>query len=184
MKIAKMILCLAISLMPVSAFAQGFEANDDCLSFKRDVQATQPELDSLESLFQREAISQSQYNADLYEGVKVLSRLGEIFFKASELYEVKCRTGLLEAGDRESLVKLYDDWYLSPISAAHGFFKRAREAAIFLGLQSDVDSISKSIQEFESAVLAVSKLCEKDLADTAKVEHCKELSLRLAEAMK
>lgn len=184
MKIAKMMLCFAFCLLPVTAFAQSFESNDDCLNFKRDVQATQPELDSLESLFRHQSISQSQYNADLYEGVKVLSRLGEIFFKASELYEVKCRTGLLEAGKREALVKLYDDWYLSPISAAHHFFKRAREAAIVLGLQSDVDSISKSIQEFETAVLAVSKLCEKDLEGTPQAAHCKELSIRLSEAMK
>lgn len=184
MKFVRIILCVSLGLFSLSAFAQDFEANADCLNFKRDVQATQVEREGLDTLFNYEKISQSQYSADLYEGVKVLSRLGDIFFKASELYEVKCRTGLLEADKREALVKLYDDWYLAPVQAAHRFFKRAREAAIYLGLQSDVDSLNKSIQEFEAAVLAVTKLCEKDLTDTSKIGHCKELSLRLSEAMK
>ncbi len=179
----KTLLCLGLILMPSYAMAQSFETVDACQSLKNEVTAAVEEARPLSSLFAEENITEEQYLAQLYQGVQLLSASGQMFFKASDSHESTCRTVLSESGKIEQIRVIYD-WYLEPVKMAYQFFKRAREAAVRLNRQGDVDVFNTTMTEYDSAVMKLVSVCESDLAGTSHAATCSELSARLGDVLK
>ena len=169
--------------MPVMAHAQSFETVDACKNLRQEVTAAVEEAKPLAGLLTDKAITQDKFLAELYEGVKVLSKSGEMFFKASDSHESTCKSMLIQANKQEEIRNIYD-WYLEPVQMAHAFFHRAREAAIQLNRQADVDAFSAAMTEYDAAVMKLVGVCESDLAGTPAATTCATLSAKLGDILK
>ncbi len=179
----KAIIFAAMMLFPVSGMAQSFDSVDACKSLRNEVSAAVEAAKPLETLLVSEQVTESEYLAQLYEGVKVLSKSGEMFFKASDSHESACKT-ILTQGEKQGELRQIYEWYLEPVRAAYQFFKRAREAAVKLNRQSDVDMFSSTMTEYDAAVMKLVGVCESDLAGTEYAKGCASLSTRLGDALR
>ncbi|MBR4984722.1 MAG: hypothetical protein IKY83_03150 [Proteobacteria bacterium] len=173
----------ACCLFPAVSSAQSFETIDACKSLRQEVTAAVEASSGLSSLMTDKSLTEAQYLEQLYEGVKILSGSGEMFFKASDSHESACKAMLSEAGQLAQVREIYD-WYLEPVQAAYQFFRRAREAAVRLNRQGDVDVFSKTMTEYDAAVMKLVSVCEGDLANTASASTCAGLSAKLGDALK
>lgn len=177
------IFLFAVLFAPSFAAAQSFDTIDDCKSLQNEVSAAVEASRSLEKLFTSGSLTEEQYLAQLYEGVQKLSSSGQMFFKASDNHESTCRTILTEAGKIEQIRVIYD-WYLEPVKLAYHFFKRAREAAVQLNRQGDVDTFNTTMTEYDAAVMKLVSVCESDLAGTPSASTCAQLSTKLGDVLK
>ena len=182
MKSLPLILSLILLILPASAMAQSFETVDACKSLQQEVTAAVEEAKPLSGLLTDENITEAVFLSQLYEGVKILSKSGEMFFKASDSHESTCKTVLTNAGKIEEIRRIYD-WYLEPVKAAYQFFRRAREAAIRLNRQADVDVFNATMTEYDAAVMKLVGVCESDLANTPSAATCATLSGKLSDAL-
>jgi hypothetical protein len=169
--------------MPCLAQAQSFETVDACKNLRQEITAAVEASKPLAGLLTDKAITQEKFLAELYEGVKVLSKSGEMFFKASDSHESTCKSMLTQAGKQEEIRMIYD-WYLEPVQIAHAFFHRAREAAIHLNRQADVDAFNTTMSEYDAAVMKLVGVCESDLANTPSASTCSQLSAKLGDVLK
>lgn len=192
MKLKLIAASLALCLFPVHAMAESpsnsditptFDSIDSCKSLQQEIAAAIEESNGLSSLLTDKSITQKDYLTQLYEGVKLLSKTGEMFFKASESHESDCKTFLKQAGKIEEIRKIYD-WYLEPTQHAYQFFKRAREAAVSLNRQKDVDAFNESMTQFDAAIMKLVGVCESDLASTPQAATCTALSTKLSDILK
>ena len=106
-----------------------------------------------------------------------------MFFKASDSHESDCKTRLTQAGKLDEVRKIYD-WYLEPTQIAYQFFKRARDAAISLNRQQDVDTFSKTMTEYDAAIMKLVGVCESDLANSPHAATCTALQTKLTDVLK
>lgn len=169
--------------MPVLAQAQSFDTVDACKNLRQEITAAVEESKPLAGLLTDQAITQDKFLAELYEGVKILSKSGEMFFKASDSHESTCKSMLTQASKQEEIRVIYD-WYLEPVQIAHAFFYRAREAAIKLNRQADVDAFNATMTEYDAAVMKLVSVCESDLANTPSAATCASLSAKLGDVLK
>ena len=172
--------CLVLFLSPAAAFGQTVGTVDACQNLRNEITAATEASGALNTLMQTEG--EEKYLNDLYEGVKSLSATGEMFFKASDSHEVACKEALKKEGKLDELLAMYD-WYLEPAQQAYRFFHRARAAAIHLKHQEDVDTLTSTIVEYQSAVMKLVGVCESDLEGTPQKAGCASLSAKLAEAI-
>lgn len=179
----KTLFFVAMMCFPVSGMAQSFDSVDSCKSLRNEVSAAVEAARPLEGLLVSAQMTESEYLSQLYEGVKVLSKSGEMFFKASDSHESGCKTVLTQGEKQGELVQIYE-WYLEPVQVAYQFFKRAREAAVKLNRQEDVDMFSQTMTEYDAAVMKLAGVCESDLAGTEYAKGCATLSARLGDALK
>ena len=184
----KFVAALALCLLPFNAMAGGsdsptFDSIDSCKSLQQEIAAAVEESNGLANLLTDKSITLDDYLSQLYEGVKLLSKTGEMFFKASESHESDCKTFLKQAGKIEEVRKIYD-WYLEPTQLAYQFFKRAREAAVSLNRQKDVDAFNESMTQYDAAIMKLVGVCEADLANTPHAATCTALSSKLADILK
>lgn len=178
MKKGWLALCFAV-MMPSLAKAQSLEQVDACKSLRQEITAAGEEARALDSLLSSEVPLES-YLSQLYEGIKILTKSGEMFFRAADSHETSCKASL--TGNGEGMAALYE-MYLEPIQKAHQFFKRGREAAISLKRQSDVDTFTQTMTEYETAVMKLVSACESDMAGLPQAERCKMLAVKLSNAM-
>lgn len=177
-------LIVALSVLaPAFAQAQSFDTVDACKSLRQEITAATEESKPLQNLMTNKAMTKDQFLAELYEGVKILSKSGEMFFKASDSHESTCKSVLLQNNKIEDVRVIYD-WYLEPVQLAHAFFHRAREIAIQLNRQADVDAFNNTMSEYHEAVMKLVGVCESDLANTASAATCANLSAKLSEVLK
>lgn len=174
--------CLFLA-MPAAAWAQSFDAIDACKELRSEVTAAVDASKGLSGLMSDKEMTEAQYLEQLYEGVKILSNSGEMFFKASDKHESACKAMLSEAGKIEQVREIYD-WYLEPVQVAYQFFRRAREAAVRLNRQGDVDVFQTTMVEYDAAVMKLVSVCESDLAGTPSAGTCAGLSAKLGDALK
>ena len=179
--------CL-FSLIPTHAMAQDndsatFNSIDSCKSLRQEITAAIEESQGLSGLLTDKSITLENYLSQLYDGVKLLSKTGEMFFKASESHESDCKTSLKQTGKLDEVRVVYD-WYLEPSRLAYQFLKRAREAAIALNRQKDVDTFNQVMTEYDAAVMKLVGVCESDLANTPHAATCSALSAKLADVLK
>ena len=182
MKITTFLIALSFLTIPATAMAQSFDTIDDCKSLRQEVTAAVEESKALSGLLTDQNLTEEAFLAQLYEGVKILSKSGEIFFKASDNHESTCKTMLTNAGKIEEIRHIYD-WYLEPSKLAYQFFRRAREAAIRLNRQADVDVFNKTMTEYDEAIMKLVSVCESDLANTPSASTCATLSAKLSDAL-
>lgn len=175
------ILALLLFLIPAAAAAQSYETLDPCDALEREIDAAQEESARLAKLFEN-ANGEEAYLADLYEGVKILARTGEMFFKAADSHETACKDKLKAASNADALLALYDR-YLLPARAARAFFKKARAAALALNRQGDVDTFNQTMVEYDAAVMQLAGVCESDLAGSDKLSLCKAISVKFSDAL-
>ena len=173
--------CLVLFLSPAAAFGQTVGTVDACQNLRNEITAATEASGARNTLMQTEG-DEEKYLNDLYEGVKSLSATGEMFFKASDSHEVACKEALKKEGKLDELLAMYD-WYLEPAQQAYRFFHRARAAAIHLKHQEDVDTLTSTIVEYQSAVMKLVGVCESDLEGTPQKAGCASLSAKLAEAI-
>ena len=76
------ILSLLLFLIPLPAVAQTYETIDACQALDREIAAAQEEAAALSKLFDG-TNDETAYLTDLYEGIKILTKTGEMFFKAA-----------------------------------------------------------------------------------------------------
>lgn len=174
-------LAIFLSLIPFQAFAQSFETLDPCQALEREITAAKEESAALSKLFEN-ANDENAYLADLYEGVKILTKTGEMFFKAADSHETACKDALKAANDFDGLLALYDQ-YLIPAQAARSFFKNARTAAIALNRQQDVDTLNQTMLEYDATIMQIVAVCENDLANSDKLPLCKAISAKFSDAL-
>ena len=184
MKLLKSVIagCL-FCMLPMAASAQSFDSVEACKSLRDEVTAAVDASKGLSGLLTAKDLTEARYLEELYEGVKILSSSGEMFFKASDKHESVCKALLSEAGKIEQVRKIYD-WYLEPVQAAYQFFRRAREAAILLNRQGDVDVFNTTMTEYDAAVMKLVSVCEGDLANTPSAATCANLSAKLGDVLK
>ncbi len=180
---ARIIPTLALLFLPSTVLAQSFDTVDSCQNLQQEVTAAVEESRGLSSLLTEQNLTEEAYLTQLYEGIKILSKSGEMFFKASDSHESTCKTILAEAKKMEQLRGIYD-WYLEPVQVAYRFFKRAREAAIRLNRQGDVDVFNSAMTEYDAAIMKLVAVCESDLTGTDYAATCKNLSAKLNDALK
>ena len=173
----------AIAILPVTAFAQAFDSVEDCRALRSEVSAAIEKSSELDSLLDTPKISQESYLEQLYSGVKILSQAGEAFFKAADNHESACKTGLRQAGKIEEIRVIYD-WYLEPSQKAYQFFHRAREVAIQLNRQADVDTFNEIMTEYDAAIMKIADVCKSDLENTPAFFTCTHLEAKLADTLK
>jgi len=184
MKYLKMfIVVLTLFVLPRAGAAQSLESVDACRNLMQAVAEAVEESKALSSLMTSETPNEEAYLSELYQGVKILTKSGEMFFRASDNYEAVCKNALREAQKIEAIRGIYDR-YLEPIQLAHRFFSRVRAQAIRLGRQDDVDTFSAVIREYEDAVMKLVSVCQSDLAGTASADTCSQLSARIADALR
>ena len=167
-----------------TAYAQSFDSIDECQALKKSVRSAIEESAPLEALLTpNNDLVDEIYLSQLYEGVKILSKSGESFFKAAEDHESACRTALRQANKIDEIRVIYD-WYLEPTKRAYQFFKRAREAAIQLHRQADVDAFNAMMTEYDAAVMKLVAVCQSDLENSSNLSTCTALSSKLADTLK
>lgn len=179
----RILLAVALAVVPGTAWAQSFETIDDCQALRESVTAAVEEAHGLDRLLTDKGLSVENYLSQLYEGVKLLSKSGEMFFKAADDHESSCRTRLTQVNKLEEIRTIYD-WYLEPTRSAYQFFKRAREMAVSLNRQGDVDAFNTMMTEYDAAVMKLVAVCESDLADTPYLSTCANLSVKLTDVLK
>ena len=91
--ISSVVLCTMTSL----AHAQSFEQTESCQSLVTKIKGANSSLSRLDSLLSSKEITNQSYMSELYEGTKVLSEAGELFFRATDAHEPACRNILKEA---------------------------------------------------------------------------------------
>ena len=178
----KYLFAILIIVAPSTCYAQSFETVDACKSLQKEVAAAVEESRSLTSLMTKEDMSEAEYLSQLYEGVKILSKSGEMFFKASDSHESTCKTVLREKGKIADVRTIYD-WYLEPVHAAYQFFRRAREAAVRLNRQEDVNAFNATMTEYDASIMKLVGVCESDLAGLPEASTCANLSAKLSDAL-
>ena len=114
------ILSLLLFLIPLPAVAQTYETIDACQALDREITAAQEEAAALSKLFDG-TNDETAYLSDLYEGIKILTKTGEMFFKAADSHETACKDALKAAKNDDALLALYDR-YLMPAQTAKAFF--------------------------------------------------------------
>ena len=176
------ILTILITL-PVTAKAQSFETIDDCRALQNEVKAAVEESSGLDKLLTATDLKTEDYLEQLYSGVKILSKTGEMFFKAADNHESACKTRLRQVNKIEEIRAIYD-WYLEPSQKAYQFFRRAREAAVKLNRQSDVDSFNAMMTEYDAAIMKLADVCKSDLENTPSVNTCDQLAAKLTDVLK
>ena len=180
-KTALILFTLALSS---TAYSQSFDSIDECQALKSSVRAAIAESDALDTLLAPNPdLTDEIYLAQLYEGVKILSKSGESFFKAADEHESVCRTQLKQVNKIEEIRVVYD-WYLEPTKRAYQFFKRAREAAIQLHRQADVDAFNTMMTEYDAAVMKLVAVCQADLENSPQLATCTALSAKLSDTLK
>lgn len=182
MKLRTLLIALSFLIFPASAMAQSFDTIDACKSLRQEVTAAVEESKPLSGLLVDPSLTEEAFLSQLYEGVKVLSKSGEMFFKASDSHESTCKTMLTNAGKIEEIRQIYD-WYLEPSKLAYQFFRRAREAAIKLNRQEDVDVFNATMTEYDAAIMKLVGVCESDLANTPSASTCAALSTKLSDVL-
>lgn len=175
------ILSLLLFLIPLPAVAQTYETIDACQALDREITAAQEEAAALSKLFDG-TNDETAYLTDLYEGIKILTKTGEMFFKAADSHETACKDALKAAKNDDALLALYDR-YLMPAQTAKAFFKKARSAAITLNRQGDVDTFNQTMVEFDTTVMQIVGVCETDLAAADKLPLCKAISAKFSDAL-
>ena len=181
----KLIICIfgAILITPVTSFAQSFDTIDDCRALRQEINAAVEESAALDALLSANDIKTEEYLEQLYSGVKILSKTGEMFFKAADNHESACKTKLRQANKIEEIRVIYD-WYLEPSKRAYQFFRRARETTVKLNRQSDVNSFNDMMTEYDSAIMKLADVCKSDLENTKSAETCDQLSAKLVDILK
>ena len=182
MKIRSFLISLSILIFPASAMAQSFDTIDACKNLRQEVTAAVEEAKPLSGLLVDSGLTEEAFLSQLYEGVKILSKSGEMFFKASDSHESTCKTMLTNAGKIEEIRQIYD-WYLEPSKQAYQFFRRAREAAIKLNRQADVDVFNATMTEYDAAIMKLVGVCESDLVNTPSASTCAVLSTKLSDVL-
>ena len=183
MKCPHVILALTFGMtLPVVAHAQTFDSVAECQTLKSEITATMADARGLESLLVQDNLGIEDYLSQLYEGVKILTKTGEAFFKAADEHEAACRLKLQQANKIEEIRGIYD-WYLEPAKLAYQFFRRARETAVRLNRQADVDALNTIMTEYDDAMMKLVSVCQSDLEGTPHAEMCTQYSARLAEAL-
>ena len=183
MKIRSVFAALCLIFVPSVSYAQSFSSVESCVMLKSGVESAVKQADNLSMLLTDETLTEEAYLSQLYDGIKVLTSSGEMLFQASDKYESTCKAVLTEAKKIEEVRVIYD-WYLEPVKVAYQFFRRAREAAIRLNRQGDVDVFNTTMTEYDAAVMKLVSVCESDLKDTPSASTCSELSARLGDILK
>lgn len=184
MKLIKILFTTILLLVATNAFAQDtFTTIESCNQLKLEIEHAVKTAAGLETLLTDETLGEEQYLSQLYEGVKILSLSGEMFFRASDRNESTCKNVLNEKNKIEEFIGVYD-LYLKPSQMAYQFFRRAREAAIRLNRQHDVEKFNTAMTEYDSAVMKLASVCESDLAGSTAVSQCASLNARLADTLK
>lgn len=176
-------LALSFFLFSSSSLAQTVETIDPCKALHQEVTAAVEESAPLDHLLTDTQLPADSYLSQLYDGIRILSKSGEMFFKAADAHEEACKSALKKANNLNELAQIYD-WYLAPAGRAYQFFKRARQAAVALNRQDDVDTFNKTMTEYDQAVMKLVGVCQSDLAQTEKAASCTALSVRLSEALR
>lgn len=183
----KIIIASLLFFIPSYVYAQSADpivtinTVDACKSLENEIDAANEESARLDTLLSS-PVTQDVFLNDLYEGIKILTKSGDLFFKAADSHENACKEKLKAAGDYDGILALYDR-YLLPVQKARIFFKKAREAAVSLNRQDDVNTFNKTMLEYDSAIMQLVGVCEADLADTPKRDACKSLSAKLGDAL-
>ena len=172
-----------ICMAPMTAFAEGFDSVDDCRALRNEVSAAIEKSSELDTLLDTPNISLESYLEQLYSGVKILSQTGEAFFKAADNHESACKTSLRQANKIEEIRVIYE-WYLEPSQKAYQFFHRAREVAVQLNRQSDVDTFNEIMNEYDAAIMKIADVCKSDLENTPSLPYCSQLAAKLADTLK
>lgn len=183
----KLLFTLIILFSSVStAYAQSantFESVESCRNLKAQVSAAVEEAKPIDALLRDENITTDAYLEQLYQSIQILSKSGEMFFKASDAYESDCQTALTQAGQLAEMRKVYD-WYLEPVKQAYQFFDRAKAIAIHQNRQKDVGTFVKAMREYEDSVMKIATTCESTLEGTPVAASCRQLSSKLEDALK
>lgn len=169
-----------------SAYAQSattFENVEPCRDLQAQIASAVKEAEPIRALLQDENVTTEQYLEQLYQAVQILSKSGEQFFKASDMYESACQTALTQAGRLSEMRQIYD-WYLDPVKQAYLFFARAKAVAIHHNRQQDVETFVKSMREYEDSVMKIAATCESTLAGTETASSCRILASKLEDALK
>ena len=177
------IILTSLITIPVTSYAQSFETIDECRELRQEITAAMEESSGLDELLTASDIKSEEYFEQLYSGVKILSKTGEMFFKAADNHESACKTKLRQINKIEEIRAIYD-WYLEPSKRAYQFFRRAREAAIKLNRQSDVESFNTMMTEYDAAVMKLADVCKSDLENTQSVHTCDQLAAKLSDVLK
>jgi len=180
----KLLLSAALFFLAVpAATAQSFDSIDECVNLKKVVSQAVSEAKPIDDLLTDNSITAEKYLEELYSAVQILSKSGETFFRAADLYESSCETALKNANHIAEMRNVYD-WYLEPVKQAYSFFARARAQAIRLGRQKDVETFIKAMREYEDSILKIAAQCESTLAGTDAATSCRTLSSKLEDAVK
>ena len=169
-----------------SAYAQSnntFDSIESCRNLKAKVSAAVEEAKPIDALLRDENMATDTYLEQLYQSIQILSKSGEMFFKASDEYESDCQTALTQAGQLAEMRKVYD-WYLEPVKQAYQFFRRAKAIAIHQNRQKDVETFVKAMREYEDSVMKIAATCESTLEGTPAAASCRQLSSKLEDALK
>ncbi len=179
----KYLLTALFAIFPLTAQAQSFESFDACKQLKTEIDNAIEEAKPLETLLTDETMTSEVYLEQLYRAVQILSKSGEMFFKASDAYESDCETSLKQANKLPEIRLIYD-WYLLPVKQAYQFFGRAKSQAIRLGREKDVEKFVKAIREYEDSVMKIAATCESTLAGQPNATSCRVLASQLEDAVK
>lgn len=179
----KILMALGFCFVPQVVLAQVPETVDSCGSLRQEILASAEVAAGLDKLLEGDVADASVYLSQLYDGVKILSQSGEMFFKAADSHEPACKSKLLEAGKLQEVRAIYD-WYLEPVKSASQFFHRARQAAVRFNRQGDVDAFNEIMVEYAASVMKLVGACESDLGGSALAPECATLSATLSDALK
>ena len=182
MKIRTFLLSAALLFLPTTALADPFDSVESCHRLRIEVEHAASVAAGIDNLLTSPDLTAEQFLSQLYEGVKILSSSGEMFFRASDENESACKDALHQQNAIGEFIVVYD-LYLKPVKQAYQFFRRAREAAVRLNRQNDVDAFNAAMTEYDDAIMKLADNCRSVMGDSPAKAQCASLSARLSEAL-
>lgn len=164
-----------------TAFSQNFENTSACVSLQSSIQEANTSAERLVPLLSAPQLDAKAYLEQLYEGSKILSEAGGVFFNAGQEHESACRNALLEAKSAAELAKIYT-LYSQALERSYAFFARAKSVAQTLERPGDVEALTQIATEYQSAALKLVSKCKADLQGTDS-SACAALETRLMQIM-